>query len=89
MRPRLAWTQAGVATLGFVAMTGGLAALLSTGDPRFEPIISVGALCAFAGMALFLFQVVTERRGARRSPAGRDDDFQTPIFRAEIPFESS
>jgi hypothetical protein len=89
LRPRLAWTQVGFATAGFVAMTGGLAALLSTGNARFEAIISVGAICAFVGMALFLFQVVTERRVARPAPSGRDVDFQTPIFRTEIPFESS
>jgi hypothetical protein len=89
IRPRLAWTQAGVATAGFVAMTGGLAALLSTGDPRFEAVVSVGAVAAFVGMALFLLQVVTEGRAARPALSGRDDDFQTPIFRTEIPFESS
>ena len=65
IRPRLAWSQAIVATIGFVAMSGGLALLLGTGQERFEAIVSVGAIFAFLGMALFLFQVVTERRTAR------------------------
>ena len=36
LRIRLAWIQAGVATVGFVTMTGALAALLVTLDHRFE-----------------------------------------------------
>ena len=89
IRPRLAWTQAAIATLGFVAMTAGLALLLGSGDLRFEPIVSVGAICAFVGMALFLFQVVTDRHVTRSPLSGWRDDFQTPIFGTEIPFESS
>ncbi len=62
VRPRLAWTQAIAATIGFVAMAGGLAAMLSTGDHRFEAIISVGAIFAVLGMALFLAQVLLDGR---------------------------
>jgi hypothetical protein len=68
LRIRLAWIQAGIATLGFVLMTGGLAALLATLDHRFEAVVSIGASLAFLGMALFLIQVVTE--GRRPVPSG-------------------
>ncbi len=71
LRPRLAWTQAIAGTVGFVCMAAGLGAMLATGNERFEAIISVGALFAVAGMALFLFQVVTEttRRSGVAHPA--------------------
>jgi hypothetical protein len=71
VRPRMAWTQAAVATLGFVTMTGGLGALLLTGRHGFEGVIGVGSIFAVAGMALFLFQVVTDGRtvAARREAA--------------------
>jgi hypothetical protein len=62
IRPRLAWTQAAAGTLGFVLMFAGLAVLLTTGDPRAEAVITVGALAAVLAMALFLFQVLTEHR---------------------------
>jgi hypothetical protein len=62
IRPRLAWTQAIAGTVGFVAMFGGLAVLLSTGDMRAEAAISFGAVASVLGMALFLFQVATEHR---------------------------
>jgi hypothetical protein len=89
IRPRHAWIQAGVATLGFVSMNGGLAALLSTGEPRFEAIVSAGAICAVLGMLLFLVQVVTERRPKRSVLQGGDYGLQTRYFPTEIPFESS
>jgi hypothetical protein len=66
LRVRLAWIQAGIATLGFLTMTGALAALLVTLDHRFEPLIGVGASLSLVAMALFLVQVVTESRPARR-----------------------
>jgi hypothetical protein len=47
-------------------MTGALAALLVTLDHRFEPLIGVGASLSLVAMALFLVQVVTESRPARR-----------------------
>lgn len=62
LRPRLAWTQAIAGTLGFIAMSSGLAAMLATGNGDFEAVISVGALLSALGMALFLFQVLTENR---------------------------
>jgi hypothetical protein len=66
LRIRLAWIQAATATAGFVMMTGGLAAFLVTLDERFEALIGIGASLSFAGMALFLAQVVAEgRRPAR------------------------
>lgn len=65
LRVRLAWVQAGVATLGFVLMTGALAALLVTLDHRFEALIGIGACLSLLAMALFLVQVVTEERPAR------------------------
>ncbi|HRO12555.1 hypothetical protein [Amaricoccus sp.] len=65
LRIRLAWIQAGIATVGFVTMTGALAALLLTLDPRFEPLIGVGASLSLLAMALFLFQVVIESRPTR------------------------
>ena len=66
LRIRLAWVQAGVATVGFVTMTGALAALLVTLDHRFEALIGVGASLSLVAMALFLVQVVTEGRPAPR-----------------------
>ena len=66
LRIRLAWIQAGVATVGFVTMTGALAALLVTLDHRFEALIGVGASLSLVAMALFLVQVVTESRPAQR-----------------------
>ena len=66
LRIRLAWIQAGVATVGFVTMTGALAALLVTLDHRFEALIGVGASLSLVAMALFLVQVVTESRPAPR-----------------------
>ena len=65
LRVRLAWIQAGVATAGFLTMTGALAALLVTLDHRFETWIGVGASLSLVAMALFLIQVVTESRPAR------------------------
>lgn len=67
LRPRLAWTQAAVATVGFVAMTVGLGAMLTTGNHGFEAVISVGALFVVGGMALFLAQVLLERAQPRSS----------------------
>jgi hypothetical protein len=64
VRPRLAWSQAAAATLGFVAMSGGLAALGATGDRRLGAIVAAGALFAVVGMVLFLVQVLTARRTA-------------------------
>lgn len=64
-RPRLAWTQAIVATLGFVAMAGALGAMLATGNAAFEPAIGIGSVLTVLGMAMFLFQVLTEGRVAR------------------------
>ncbi len=66
IRPRLAWTQAIAGTVGFVTMFGGLATLLTTGDPRAEAAIGIGAIAAVLGMLLFLAQVLTEHR---RRPA--------------------
>jgi len=73
-RVRLAWIQAGVATVGFVTMTGALAALLVTLDHRFETLIGVGASLSLVAMALFLLQVVTEDR----KPAARHEHFGAP-----------
>lgn len=72
VRPRLAWTQAIVATVGFVSMSGALALMLSTGDPGYEGLIGVGAIFTVTGMALFLFQVLTDgvtARAPRRAAA--------------------
>lgn len=73
-RVRLAWIQAGVATVGFVTMTGALAALLVTLDHRFEALIGVGASLSLVAMALFLVQVLTEDR----EPAARHEEFAAP-----------
>ena len=80
LRIRLAWVQAGVATAGFVTMTGALAALLVTLDHRFEALVGVGASLSLVAMALFLVQVVTESRPesrpeSRRAPAAADEPF--------------
>lgn len=68
VRPRLAWTQALVATVGFVTMVGALGLLLVTGEHAYEAAIGVGAVFALLGMLLFLVQVVTD---ARPMPAAR------------------
>jgi hypothetical protein len=69
-RPRLAWTQAIAGTIGFIVLTGGLAALLLTRDPRYIPVLTIGELLVVAGMVLFLLQVLTEgRHGAEAAPA--------------------
>lgn len=65
VRPRLAWTQAIVATVGFVTMAGALGLLLATGERGYEGLIGVGAIFAVTGMALFLFQVLTDGQTAR------------------------
>jgi hypothetical protein len=70
VRPRLAWSQAIVATIGFVTMSGALAAMLATGNYGLEPIVSLGATFTVLGMALFLAQVLLEgRRAAARQRA--------------------
>ena len=71
LRIRLAWIQAGLATVGFVLMTGALGIYLVTLDHRFSTVISIGACLSLVAMALFLIQVVTERDPATRtsSPA--------------------
>lgn len=61
-RPRLAVSQAAAAILGFLAMTGGTAALDMTGDPRFAAVAGAGVLLAAVGLVLFLAQLL---------PAGR------------------
>jgi hypothetical protein len=58
LRPRLAWTQAGAATVGFAAITGGLAALAATGDARFAAVAALGLLAALLAMALFAAQLL-------------------------------
>lgn len=68
VRPRLAWTQAIVATIGFVTMVVALALMLLTGVHGYEALIGVGAVFTVLGMALFLFQVVTD---GHRAPAPR------------------
>jgi len=62
---RLAWTQVGAATLGFPAMTGGLALVLTGALPREigEPLVIVGSLLTVGAMACFLVILV---RGALR-----------------------
>jgi hypothetical protein len=80
LRIRLAWVQAGVATAGFVTMTGALAALLVTLDHRFEALIGVGASLSLVAMALFLIQVVTESRPA---PAAAADETFTELLPVE------
>ena len=62
---RLAWTQVGAAALGFPAMTGGLALVLTGALPRDigEPLVIVGSLLTVGAMACFLAILV---RGARR-----------------------
>jgi len=60
VRPRLAWTQAIVATVGFAIMVAALALLLVTGEHRFEALIAGGAIFVVLGMVLFLFQILTD-----------------------------
>lgn len=72
VRPRLAWAQAIVATLGFVIMVVSLGLVLATGKPDYEAAIGVGAVFTVLGMVLFLVQVVTDGshvRLARPLPA--------------------
>jgi hypothetical protein len=66
---RLAWGQAIAAALGFPAMTGGLALLLSSssGSPLAEPLIGVGSILTFGSMATFMTILI---RDAARSRAG-------------------
>lgn len=59
-RPRLAWSQALVATAGFVVMVTALAMMLVTGNRTYEALISIGAILALVGMLLFFVQVVTD-----------------------------
>lgn len=59
-RPRLAWSQALVATAGFVVMVTALAMMLVTGNRTYEALISLGAILALVGMLLFFVQVVTD-----------------------------
>lgn len=63
-RPRLAWTQAIVATFGFITMVIALGLLLATGQHGYEAAIGAGAVLTFLGMALFLLQVLTDGRRA-------------------------
>lgn len=69
-RPRLAWTQAIVATVGFAIMVAALAMMLATGEHSYEALIGVGAVFTVLGMLLFLFQILTDGRpAAARHPA--------------------
>ena len=61
-RPRLAWTQAIVATMGFATMVVALALMLTTGKHGYEALIGVGAVLAVIGMLLFLVQILTYGR---------------------------
>ncbi|HVL20383.1 MAG TPA: hypothetical protein VM422_05280 [Amaricoccus sp.] len=69
-RPRLAWTQAIVATVGFAIMVVALALLLATGEHRFEALIGVGAIFTVLGMLLFLFQILTDGRAVAAGRSG-------------------
>jgi len=69
-RPRLAWTQAIVATVGFAIMVVALALLLATGEHRFEALIGVGAIFTVLGMLLFLFQILTDGRAVAAGRPG-------------------
>ena len=70
VRPRLAWTQAIVATVGFAIMVVALALLLATGEHRFEALIGVGAIFTVLGMLLFLFQILTDGRAVAAGRSG-------------------
>ncbi len=83
LRVRLAWIQAGVATVGFVVMTGALAGLLITLDHRFEAFIGIGASLSFLAMALFLAQVLTEGR----RPAAKGVPAPLPAPGASVAYE--
>lgn len=74
---RLAWGQAIAAALGFPAMTGGLALLLSSpsGSPLAEPLIGVGSILTLGSMATFMTILIRDAarsRSGSTSPAAAD-----------------
>jgi peptidoglycan/LPS O-acetylase OafA/YrhL len=68
-RRRLAASLTAAAILGFIAMTGGTAALDATGDRRFVAVAVAGVVLVAAGLSLPLAQLLPagdRRRLARR-----------------------
>ncbi len=66
----LGWTQVLTGALGAALMASGLALYLSEGDHRFMPLVVVGSLLAFLGMALFVAVVLVDLLEFGRTSAG-------------------
>jgi cbb3-type cytochrome oxidase subunit 1 len=54
---KIAIAQVLLSTVGYIAMLGGLAGLLITAHPAFQPLTVVGSLTVWAGFALFAYTV--------------------------------
>jgi hypothetical protein len=65
----LAKVHAVTAIIGAIVFPIGIAGVLSFGHERFEPVVIIGALIVFSGMAQFAFIVF--RAGSAAQPASR------------------
>jgi hypothetical protein len=66
---RLARYQAAVSVAGAVVFPIGIACVLLGGHDRFEPVVVIGALTVFLGMALFAAVVFQTSGSNREVPA--------------------
>lgn len=55
---RVAVVQVFLSAVGYIVMLSGLAGLLITAHPAFQPLTVIGSLAVWAGFALFAFIVV-------------------------------
>ncbi|WP_309664550.1 hypothetical protein [Tabrizicola sp.] len=65
----LGWTQVLAGAVGAAVMSGGLGLYLASGNEAIVPLVVVGSLAAFAGMALFVVIVLVD---LRRSTQGKE-----------------
>lgn len=64
MRPKLAWTNYGVSTLGAAIQGPSLACLLVYGEKPWLPILATGEMITAAGLLIFLVSAWREFRRA-------------------------
>lgn len=78
----VAWAQAGCGAAGFMAMAGGLAAYLGTGERDLIGVVIAGSLLSVASMAMFFAIVVADLLRARSRRVGAQGASRTSLPRA-------
>jgi hypothetical protein len=72
-RGAMGWTQVVCGAIGAVAMSGGLAAYLATGNDDVVPVVVVGSLVSLLSMILFMVILIADlRRGEHLSPEAKE-----------------